>query len=200
LIVKATLASSGDDEQPGAIVGWASWLHEDPSGRETDRTVVPASLGPGENAAENQGKLMEFNQGLGTFIRGRQKQIYTNWWKKRILERDASSTTSGFLSLRSCFVLPEFQRHGVGSALVRYGCERADRLMLDCLVTSTPAAKRLYQNVGEFEILEWLDVDLTEWGATEWGAAGNENEGQDANSYRVWFLYRTFRLRDSLKV
>ena len=182
-IIKATLKCPDDDMQPEKILGWASWLYE----KGSNWTTSQISTGDGHCPTENR-RLMEFGRGLGTFTRTHQNRIYTDWYQqsqKRSL--GGNSTTRGFLSLRSCFVLPECQRHGIGSALVRYGCERADRLILDTLVTSTPMAKPLYETAGNFKILEHLEVDLKDW------LLYNDRVLHGASKYRFWFMVRTFR-------
>jgi GNAT superfamily N-acetyltransferase len=189
-IIKATLSSPNDDGHPDRIVGWASWLHENPN--ERDGTTIPCSNDKGEDALGDKRKLVAFDQGLGTFVRRRQNQIYAGWWEQRLGER-APSSASGFLSLRSCFVLPQFQGRGVGGALLRYGCERADRLMLDSLVTSTPSARRLYEASGNFEVVDHLEVDLEEWDLRNEGGMQSSGSGGAARIYQFWFMARIFR-------
>ena len=202
--VKATLkVSNSDEDESEPIIGWASWLHEDPGEGEPDGKAMLQQPHQAEKAVQANRKLMEFNQGLGTFVRGRQRQVYKNWWKKRVLERDHVSSSDmvrapGFFSLRSCFVLPEFQGRGIGGALVRLGCGRADQLMMDCLVTSTPSAKGLYASVGGFEVLEWLDVDLGEWEMKDEEDVSRNSAGSEAapSIYQFWFMARTCRQKE----
>ena len=47
---------------------------------------------------------------------------------------------------------PEHQRQGVGSMLLRWGCETADRDKLSCFVMASPDALRLYKKFG-FEVM-----------------------------------------------
>ena len=191
-IVKATWDSSDKGKEPGLIVGWASWLHENPNAQE--KTGDQASVDPVENTREDERKLLQFHHGLGAFSRQRQSRVYADWYSRRP-RVEGHSSAPGFLSLRACFVLPEYQRRGIGSALVRYGCERADRLILDSLVTSTPSARQLYATAGDFEILDNLDVDLRDWvvrkedGMKHFGSSGAD----PANSmYRFCFMARVW--------
>lgn len=45
-------------------------------------------------------------------------------------------------------VRAEYQRHGVGSLLVEYGCQMADEAGLEAYVTASPAARPLYARFG----------------------------------------------------
>lgn len=185
-IVKATLNNPNPDhdDQPATIIGWASWRHESPnSGKGTS----PRTLTDGERDPKGDDrKLLQFHQGLGASVRQHQSRNYAEWCRKHFDERGLAE--NGYLSLRACFVLPEFQHQGVGGALVRYGCERADSLMLDTLVTSTQVAKSLYESVGKFEAFAFLEVDLNDF--------DDKLQGQGANfqvtprHYRFWFLAR----------
>ena len=190
LIVKATLESSNNFSQSGEIIGWASWLHENPNINQEIATHLSANKGQADQDSER--KLLEFEQGLGAFVRRHQTRLYADWYGKRLYKSGAPNL-SGFLSLRACFILPGFQRHGIGSALVRYGCERADRLKLDTLVTSTPVAKPLYETTGDFEAFDCLEVDLKEWGIDIECENQLARSQKTASNYRFWFMARTFQ-------
>jgi len=189
-IVKATLEGSNDSSQNGEIIGWASWLHENPN--ISQETATQLSTDKGQVDQGGKRKLIEFEQGLGAFVRRHQTRLYADWYQKRLYESEAPDS-SGFLSLRSCFILPGFQRHGIGSALVRYGCERADRLKLDTLVTSTPTAKTLYETAGDFEAFDCLEVGLTDWGNGDKGESQTAGFQQITSNYRFWFMARACR-------
>lgn len=183
-IVKASLKTSDSNGQPEKIIGWASWLHENPSLGEETNIPLSATKQHGE---PNDRKLLQFNQGLGAFVRQYQSGVYRDWCRKRRRENKGSGVY-GLLSLRSCFILPEYQRQGAGAALVRYGCERADAFMLDTLVTSTQVAKALYESAGNFEAFDHLEVDLNKF--------DDKKRVQDPESleppryYGFWFMAR----------
>jgi hypothetical protein len=187
-IVKATMKSSDNDNKPEKIIGWASWLHENPSPSEEGK--IQLSVDKQQDVREDNRKLLQFNQGLGALVRQHQSHLYEEWSRKRWGEREGSAT-NGLLSLRSCFILPEFQRHGVGTALVRYGCERADALMLDTLVTSTQMAKPLYELAGNFEAFDYLEVDLNKFDCKR---EIQSNRSQETpRYYRFWFMARLYQ-------
>lgn len=178
-IVKASLIDLRDDSDTEKIIGWASWLHE-PSILDNGPTTS-VLMSEDRDVKENNQKLLHFQHGLGAFVRQHQARLYAEWRRRR-------SEEASYLSLRACFVLPEFQRHGIGGALIRYGCERADLLGLDTLVTSTQAAKSLYESVGGFKVFEHLDVNLN---AFDEKLNLEDLEGQEnTRPYRFWFLRR----------
>ena len=184
-IVKATMKGSDNDSQPERIIGWASWLHENPSPGEEE--IIQPSANKQQDVRDDSRKLLQFTQGLGAVVRQHQSHLYEEWSRKRLGEREGSSN-NGLLSLRSCFILPEFQRHGVGTALVRYGCERADTLMLNTLVTSTQMAKPLYESAGNFEAFDYLEVDLNKF---DYKPEIQSNRSQETpRYYRFWFMAR----------
>ena len=47
---------------------------------------------------------------------------------------------------------PAYQRQGVGSMLMQWGCDEADRYERDAFVLASPAAVRLYAKFG-FEVV-----------------------------------------------
>jgi len=49
-------------------------------------------------------------------------------------------------------VAPEHQRRGVGSMLLRWGCEMADRDKLSCFVMASPDGLLFYRKFG-FEVI-----------------------------------------------
>lgn len=184
-IVKATLTNPDhNDQQPHKIIGWASWLHES---SDSSTATAPRTLTNEEEDSKGDDRnLLQFHQGLGASVRQHQSRIYKEWCHKRLEERGFAK--NGYLSLRACFVLPEFQHQGVGGALVRHGCERADSLMLDTLVTSTQVAKSLYESVGKFEAFDFLEVDLNDF--DDKLLAQGTNLEATPRYYRFWFLAR----------
>jgi GNAT superfamily N-acetyltransferase len=200
-IVKATiqppLAPGSDKEKQegdeGMIVGWASWLHERidvPSGNSN------AKLGEGQMASADQGSesgknLLKPSSGLAILMRERQRRAYSSWALGYEDSKDQILGLAGageFISLRALFVLPEFQGHGIASALVRYGHERGERTGLPMLVTSTTAAKRVYEGAGGFAAFDHVEVDLREWGL-KWAEVGGQGAELD-RKYRMYFMAR----------
>jgi len=183
-IVKATLKTPAKHDPSGKIIGWASWLHENPSPAEESR--IHSSTTKQHDESDDR-KLLRFNQGLGAFVREHQSDIYRDWCRSR-QEENNSSSVGGVLSLRSCFVLPEYQRQGVGTALLCYGCERADALMLDTLVTATEVAKPLYESAGKFEAFGHLKLDLNKFDPI---SRDDDHISREAPRYYIfWFMAR----------
>ncbi|KAJ9615134.1 hypothetical protein H2200_001208 [Cladophialophora chaetospira] len=210
VVIKAVIPNDegGGDEK---IVGWASWLHEDPASTPEDSPSDPSSEDNEDKPepGKDVGKVMTFPTGLGAYVRANQTRLYRSWHQQHRPPHTSNtpSNQQGCLSLRACFVLSSFRRLGIGRALVEYGCELADRLMLNTLVTATPVGKGLYERVGGFVVFEVVSVDLERG---DWGKeGGKEREGgmdirdgedweEKGRWYRFWFLARQYRPRSSV--
>lgn len=76
--------------------------------------------------------------------------------------------------LTSCLVHPSYQGRGVGSALMGWGTERADKEGVFCWVHSSDGGEVFYEKMG-FEEVERFVVDLDEYaegrrdGSGKWG-------------------------------
>ncbi|KAF2397346.1 hypothetical protein EJ06DRAFT_145410 [Trichodelitschia bisporula] len=68
--------------------------------------------------------------------------------------------------LESLVVRAEYQRRGVGSMLVEWGCGEMDRLGVEGYLESSSAGRKLYAKYG-FEGVEELGFDARRWGASE---------------------------------
>lgn len=170
VVVKAVVEGPDDGGESGQeekIVGWASWLHEDPASATEETPREDQSNHTSHDSLQNDARnLMAFPTGLGAYVRRNQTHMYKSWHQQHLLNENEASDSNGFLSFRACFVLSSFQHLGIGKALVKYGCERADRLLLNILVTATPSGKELYERVGGFVVFGDLRVDLDRrsWG------------------------------------
>lgn len=80
---------------------------------------------------------------------------------------------------------PAYQGHGIGSALIRWGTQQADRLGVFCMVHSSEAGWPTFQRRG-FEVAEHLTFDLDEW------APRPPREGELNGELGKWGEY-TFR-------
>lgn len=69
---------------------------------------------------------------------------------------------SKFIVITGLTVAPEFQGKGVGSALLKWGTDFADRHGVYMWVHSSEGAFRAYSKCG-FEVVGTLDVDLDQW-------------------------------------
>ena len=77
-------------------------------------------------------------------------------------------------------VAPKFQSQGVGSALLKWGTDTADKFGVFAWVHSSEAAWKTYEKVG-FEVVGTLDVDLDAWAP----APPPKEEGEGA----IWGHY-----------
>jgi len=58
---------------------------------------------------------------------------------------------------------PQYQRKGIGSQLLRYGLEKADRDGVKVYVTASPMGEKVYKRLG-FEEVGRLSIDLRGFG------------------------------------
>lgn len=69
---------------------------------------------------------------------------------------------SYFQGWNSLVVHPDYQRHGVGSALLRYGLNDLGMHSEDLSVNALYPAKDLYAKFG-WEIIGEIEIDLCDW-------------------------------------
>lgn len=81
------------------------------------------------------------------------------------------------VELKELYVLPNYQRQGLGGLLVAFGVHEADKLGLPAYTEASPEGLGLYLKHG-FKEVDRVTVDLEQWG----GSKG------DFNSYGL--LYR----------
>ncbi|KAH8785136.1 N-acetyltransferase-like protein [Diaporthe sp. PMI_573] len=122
--------------------------------KEGEEPMTEEQLGQGANAAV-------YNEFIGGLHR----------MKKRWMKGEPS------LHLGILAATPTRHRLGAGSALLKWGCELADRENKTAWLEASPAGYSLYRKFG-FEPVEVADLKLTElWGAVKsaedenWGAA-----------------------------
>ncbi|KAJ6025051.1 hypothetical protein N7540_005848 [Penicillium herquei] len=102
----------------------------------------------------------------------------------RYLKRAELLGEKEYFQLKELYVLPEYQRQGLGGLLVAFGVHKADELSLPAYTEASPEGLELYVKHG-FQEVDRVTVDLEKWG----GLAG------DFTSYGL--LYRDAR---SIKV
>jgi ribosomal protein S18 acetylase RimI-like enzyme len=66
--------------------------------------------------------------------------------------------TTNFAELHICFTDPEYQRRGIGSMMLQWGCDLADQLFLPSWVEASPTGNFLYRKYG------YTDVDVKKGG------------------------------------
>lgn len=108
--------------------------------------------------------------------------------KTHILANFASFLTSWaaptkHLYLSALFTHPKFQGRGIGSALLEYGHEMADREGIPCFLIGTPVGHPFYVHKGWNEIGEF-GIDLKDW--VEGGERGDLGWGV----YKFWYMVR----------
>lgn len=84
-----------------------------------------------------------------------------------------------FSDLSQLMVSPKFQHAGIGSALTRWGLDRADAEGIESYVVSFPEARVFYEKHG-FRVTSHTDLDLVK-------LKGNWN------GYGVWRQYNLLR-------
>ena len=61
------------------------------------------------------------------------------------------------------FVIPEYQRQGIGSLLLQWGLKKADGLRAKIWLSSTLKAASTYEKHG-WKVVQTYDVDLGKYG------------------------------------
>ena len=179
------------EEREERVVGWASWLREKVPKSDTEVPGQREQEIPHSDKREGK-NLMTPSSGLAAFMRERQIEAYEGYVKANSSVGSASRRSGDgdgpatFVSLRACFVLPSHQGRGIGTSLVRAGCQLADDFGLTTLVTSTEVAKWCYEKAG-FEEFGSVEVDLREWEKEE---EGLEDGGGEGRGYRMFFMVR----------
>lgn len=67
--------------------------------------------------------------------------------------------------LETLVTLPQHERRGAGSMLVRWGCERADEAGVEAFLEASPTGAPLYARFG-FQRVKEVAFDLRKWGGT----------------------------------
>lgn len=175
-------------DQTAEVLGWASWHLETPTAPAVGNMETQAPLQKGGELpplADTTGSTTESQathlppaelpirlSPLRTHVRTHTRSVFATWVGHNHGNRP-------YLTLRACFVHPDYQRRGVGSSLVRYGTQLADNLRLPTLVQATAQGKRIYElsGVGDFRVFDVLDIDLEDWGG-------------EKGKTRLWFMVR----------
>ncbi|KAI4718001.1 hypothetical protein E4T48_05761 [Aureobasidium sp. EXF-10727] len=69
--------------------------------------------------------------------------------------------TEPYCQLHICFTDPDYQRRGIGSMMLQWGCDLADQLFLPSWVEASPTGNFLYRKHG------YADVDVKKGGGME---------------------------------
>ena len=88
------------------------------------------------------------------------------------------------------FTHPEHRRKGVGSLVMDWGLERADRMGLECFIEATEEGKPCYERFG-FEVLDRNELHVEK---KEPGEGWREAEGQ-LLPFMWWSMYKPAKSR-----
>lgn len=80
--------------------------------------------------------------------------------KKEILE------SRPYYALDTLVTLPQHERRGAGSMLVRWGCEKADEAGVEAYLEASPMGAPMYARHG-FEEVKQIELDLRQYGGDE---------------------------------
>jgi ribosomal protein S18 acetylase RimI-like enzyme len=164
------------DNVDGAIMGWACWAS---SGYELSNSpnMEGNSIEKKEQAqapSTAPKEVMEFDPYKEMDLIKRLESITNNdmiRWQKRIMPEGSKC-----LVMCAITVLPKYQSHGVGSALIQWGTKKADIDNVLCWVHASEAGYHAFRRHG-FEEIERLELHLNEFASspldvvdgTKWG-------------------------------
>jgi len=79
-----------------------------------------------------------------------------------VQDRKLKYLNEAHIQLEILFVLPEYRRQGIGSLLLKWGCDLADHLMLPLWVEAAETAHSLYLKHGLVDI-EHARLEMGRW-------------------------------------
>ncbi|KAI1803976.1 hypothetical protein F4811DRAFT_307436 [Daldinia bambusicola] len=143
--LKATIpTAAGDQGRQQTIIGLAVWT--------LMKEAPPAELAKVENVAE-------------VWPDEADREFMTRLWKDYVVPRSKvieDSGGKGVYVLELLAVLPDCQRLGAGTALVKWGTKAASEHELQVVVEGTPVARRLYEKCGLRAKIEEMRFDVGE--------------------------------------
>jgi GNAT superfamily N-acetyltransferase len=89
---------------------------------------------------------------IGQYINSAFEDFLNGWFKG-----------TKFIYLALLMTDPKFQRRGIGSALLKWGHERANRDKVNSALIASPVGHPLYQSLGWKDISTPLEVDFQKW-------------------------------------
>jgi GNAT superfamily N-acetyltransferase len=150
------------DNSTGDVVGWCGWGFR---GFEKDdvprvdpgkQKEVDKQISGSENVKTEEKQTDMENQDIIARL-----EAMTDADMKRWMDNQMPPGTK-CMHLVSIYVDPVFQSRGVGSTLLRWGTETADKSGVFIWVHSSEAAWKTYKKHG-FEVMEILDLNLDDW-------------------------------------
>jgi len=113
------------------------------------------------------------NEELGQYIKDSMDKFLTGW---------PSDTKHLYLGL--LMTDPKFQRRGIGSALLQWGAQLADKDRVPSFLIASPVGHPLYRSLGWQETGEGIRIQLREW------IAGAEAGDKGLGVYKFYFMFR----------
>ncbi|RDW94722.1 hypothetical protein BP5796_00485 [Coleophoma crateriformis] len=151
-VVKAEL-DAGEGEGKNQAIGWACWATA--SAEPATGTAAPTKPAREEigryDASSAKPKLEQLSAITGRSLQGWQE--YLSPWP---------GSGEKCMVLAAIVIAPEYQRKGVGSALIGWGTKKADEMGVSSWVSSSDAGWRAFKSQG-FEVMGELRVDLDEF-------------------------------------
>ncbi|KAK0614652.1 acyl-CoA N-acyltransferase [Immersiella caudata] len=159
------------EEETGAIMGFCTWgfrglappdvpeadVDVDRASQQLEQTThsSPAQVQPASGKEEDEEEKRTRDDPIARLEDLTSRDLKD--WQDTIMPEGASC-----LFIIGLSVSPAFQRRGVGSALLKWGTDLADKHKSYAWVHSSAGAWRAYANAG-FKVVRVLDVDLDEY-------------------------------------
>ncbi|EED22083.1 conserved hypothetical protein [Talaromyces stipitatus ATCC 10500] len=101
---------------------------------------------------------------------------------KRFLASWAQNSKHLYLAL--LMTDPNFQRRGIGTAMLEWGHKHADEAGIPAFLIASPVGHPLYQHVGWKDVDTPLQIDLSQW------AAGAQGGDMGWGVYKYYYMLR----------
>jgi N-acetylglutamate synthase-like GNAT family acetyltransferase len=192
------------DPQSGRPIGWVAWGYinldkpivdlEAQGDIEKRKSHTIKAVSIGDTSQSHQVKLSNASTSLSTIdTRIKQEEALEE------LQRLTSSHLMAFqkqimppgtrcMIVMSIVIHPDYQGHGVGSALIKYGTRRADAEKVFCWVHSSADGASMFRKNG-FQEVDKLEIDLDKW-AVPLGVKGSPQEEPHFGNYVFRYLVR----------
>lgn len=160
-------------DDTGAILGSVVWARSPSSNETSSNDVTPIVAFEPPSVAKNDISTLEgiTNQAMKHYIR----------------EIAPPGTPCRYVV--SINVLPEYQNMGIGTTLMKWGLDQADREGVFCWVSSGKGSEGMYERFG-FREVGRLELDLDEWAKGSLSSEGNSPQSG-------WGVYNwTWLIRD----
>lgn len=148
-IAKGNLYLKCVDTSTGNIIAAARWRHVKPK----DESAKERTWAEVEEAFANHFQPYDESD----------PEILDALFKLFNDQKRKSLGTRPYFVLDTLVTLPQHERRGAGSMLIRWGCEKADEAGLEAYLEASPVGAPLYARHG-FEPVAEMELDLRKWG------------------------------------